>query len=184
MFSLEQCATQLGHAPNCASLLTAWQKWRRGNPLPLVSEVRAEDLGPALASTSILEIHDPGKIVYRLFASLHADVIGRDLTGENLIEMTPPADREVRKQRMLAMVKQPCGGMPAMDLTRPSGTKVHIQVLILPVRPNDEAQPMRLYLALDLLGETIPGDDGEIETIPITGQVGPIDLGFGLPGLA
>jgi hypothetical protein len=173
---------QLGHAPNCTALLTAWLNWRRHDLVPKLSDVIAEDLGGAISGVSILEVHGPDQVVYRLFASLHADVIGRDLTGENLIDLTPVADRKIRMQRIFAMASHPCGGMPSMKLTRPSGIEVPIQVLILPVRPNIDGKPIRLYMAIDVIGEKARKDGTSVTAIPITDEIRPIDIGFGIPG--
>jgi hypothetical protein len=181
MATLETCGDFLESAPNSRKFLQAWQAWRQDASIPTAADVVVENLGSAMGSVSVLEVHAPERVVYRLFGSLHARVSGKELKGENLIDLTPPENRQDRMKRIWSIASQPCGAVFAMKLLRSSGLQTPIRGIILPVAPNAPGEPMRLYTAIDTVGPAATPDDSTVSTIPATDEQEYVDIGFGTP---
>lgn len=181
MISLEHCSDRLENAPNSVTLLQAWRRWRRDDAVPLVNDVIVEDLRSALSGISVLEVHSPDRIIFRLFGTLHADISGRDLKGENLLDHTPPNERESRSARIWNLASVPCGSVYTLSLIRSNGLQMPIRGVVLPVAPSKTDDPMRMYAAIDIVGDTGTPDGSTVDLVPALDEQAYVDIGYGAP---
>ncbi len=181
MISVEQCADLLDDAPSSLALLQSWLRWRKGNLIPTASDVVAEDLRSAISGVSVLEVYSPERVIFRLFGSVHAGISGTELKGENLIDLTPPEEREARMSRIWNVASIPCGSVYAMKLTRESGMQTPVRGLVLPVAPRVSDAPMRAYATIDIMGEAAMPDGTTVDIVPGLDEQVYLDVGFGTP---
>jgi hypothetical protein len=179
--SLEACASALADLPNASALLRAWQGWRGGDPVPRIDHVVAEDLGASLGHVSILDAYGPDEMVFRLFATAHAALINRDLTGENLVAITPYPQRAIRARRMWNLVTVPCGIVVSIDIAGSGAAKTPMTSLLLPIAPSRPEQPMRLFTSVDTGKRRVDPPHQPAITVPLSWHNRYIDLGFGTP---
>ncbi len=175
------CAELLRAEPHRLALLEAWLGWRGNDSVPIISAVKAEDLGTAIGYVSVLEMPSPDTATFRLVGEWYDKVAGWKLLGENFINMVAEAHRPVRSERLWNMVSTPCGMLSKANAVRPSGGEIAIQSLSLPVRPASQQEPMRLYTAVDVvLASSMAGFDSIEESSAHFG-IEYVDIGFGVP---
>ncbi len=181
MINLTECAGLLDEAPHCFALLEAWQRWRGEKLLPSSDEVIAEHLGAALGHVNVYDAFSPERVVFRLFAGCHGALASRDLTGQNYIEMLPEGERPTRIRRLWKLTSTPCGGLGDINIVRRSGLATQFKSLILPVAPAVSHEPMKLFAAADVYGETPRTNDKTDEPAPLAHAHAYIDLGSSAP---
>ncbi len=181
MFNLTTCAEMLQDSPHRLALLNAWLGWRGDDPVPTTDTVRAEDLGATIGYVSVIEVLSPDQAIFRLVGEWYDRVTDQKLVGENFIDMVAEEHRPARGKRVWNIVSVPCGIFANVDVKRPSGRKVEIRGLMLPVRPTLPEEQMRAYLAVDVvLGTSVAGYDS-IGYLEVPWKSDYIDIGFGGP---
>ena len=181
MVDLATCAELLRDSPNSLALLDAWLGWRGEDLVPSVAAVKAEDLGAALGFVSVLEVPSPDRAIFRLVGAWYDKVTAQDLVGKNFIDMVAEEHRSTRSERMWNLVSVPCGAVTLTNLVQPSGWEVPIRSFSLPVGPNSPEKPMRLYNAVDILGETSTRFDDFLSLIDLSSELDWVDIGYGIP---
>lgn len=181
MITLTDCARLLCDSPHCLALLEAWQRWRGDDLLPSSDGIIAEHLGPALGHVTVLDAVSPDRVVFRLFAGWHGDMTGRDLTGQNYIEMVPEEERPTRIERLYNLTSTPCGGLGETSIVRRSGLVTPFRSLMLPVAAISTGEPMKLFAATDMYGKRPWTGDETDDPAPLAHEYAYIDLGSGVP---
>mgnify|MGYP002725685955 CR=1 FL=1 len=181
MIALEKYAELLDHAPNCLALLAAWQRWRGGALLPSVDQVRPEELGKALNGLTIMDVHSPDRVIYRLVGNTHVQVFGEDLTGQDVGSVMVKEERNRRLKHLWDFVTVPCGAAAKMVYVRQSGGKTKTQLLIMPVLPRNSGVPKRLYLSMDVLDGLTSQPDPIVGPVKLLEGLTYVDIGNGTP---
>ncbi len=181
MISLADCANYLQHAPNCLAFVAAWQQWRGTELVPRLEDVRPEILGQAINGLSVVELLSPDDAVYRLVGKLHTEVMGRELAGTHISEVTKPDEQKPRMQRLWNIANTPCGMYVQSTVVRDTGVADPLCRIIFPVRPAGPSDPMRLYGAMDRYGHSGSLNEQPVELISVSHEVQYIDIGCGVP---
>jgi hypothetical protein len=181
MVALSECVEHLSDTPNGLALLNAWQVWRGSELLPITDKVQPERLGAAINSVTVIEVHSRDDSTYRLVAQQHSDFTRRDLKGKSVKDITPPADRKNRMERLWSIASTPCGVIVTLTYTRPSGISEKARRFLLPVKPRLADEPMRLYSALDRIGGKGVQDIQPVELVAASDEYSYVDIGYGVP---
>ena len=181
MVNLAACAELLLDSPHRHTLLNAWLGWRGDDLVPTTDTVRAEDLGTTIGYVSVIEVPSPDRAIFRLVGEWYHRVTDRKLLGENFIDMVADEHRPARGKRVWNIVSVPCGILASVDAKRPSGRKVEIRGLMLPVRPTLPQEPMRAYLAVDVVMRTSMAGYDSIKYLEVPWKFDYVDIGFGVP---
>ncbi|MDP7547703.1 MAG: PAS domain-containing protein, partial [Alphaproteobacteria bacterium] len=75
---------------NCHILATAWCGWRGDKMLPFRSDVRLEDIKEILPWITLIEVFSESEIIFRLAGTMVREIMGVELTGRDLLELTEP----------------------------------------------------------------------------------------------
>ncbi|MBT3535208.1 MAG: PAS domain-containing protein [Rhodospirillaceae bacterium] len=181
MIPLGACAALMKDAPNCQAFIAAWQMWRGTHMVPNLDDVRPEILGNAINGVSVVELLSPNDAVYRLVGNLHTEVMGREMAGTYLSEVTRPEEQKARMTRLWKIANTPCGVFVQLTVVRQSGVSDPVCRVILPVRPSEPTEPMRLYGAMDRHGEAKTIDNVPADLISLAQNVDYIDISHGVP---
>ena len=178
---LATCAELLQDSPHNLALLDAWVGWRGEDLVPSVAAVKAEELGTALGFVSVFEVPSPDRAIFRLVGAWYDKVTEQNLIGKNFIDMVAEEHRATCSERMWNLVSVPCGAVNLTNLVQLSGWEVPIRSLSLPVGPNSPEKPMRLYNAVDILGEASPQFDDFLSQFKLSSELDWVDIGYGIP---
>jgi hypothetical protein len=140
-----------------------------------------EHLGAALGHVTVLDAFSPEQVVFRLFAGWHGELVSRDLTGQNYIDLAPEDERPLRKKRVWDLVSTPCGGLGDTIVVRRSGLATPFKSLMLPVAPISRLEPMKLFAAADIYGERPRIGDETDDPAPLAHAYTYVDVGSGVP---
>jgi hypothetical protein len=148
-------------------LAEIWERCRPSGGVPSYEALEREPEFTALApNCSVLEVRSTSTLLVVRCGPATADYVGFDMTGRDLINITPQDYRALRFQRYRRVAEIPCG-MQFMEASPIHG-------LLLPVR-YQEAEG-RHILGLYCFS---PEETGPVTQI--SGRVVYLDLGFGLP---
>ena len=181
MIAIDDCAAHLGDAPNSQMFLRAWLGWRGADVAPNLATVRAEDIGRALPAMMVFEVFTADNVIIRLAGTLHRDILGRELTGANAIDLAPPAEREQRIELYRAYLTYPCGVWWMAQVVRANGVRTTVHGLALPVFPKVPGKAMRMYAAFDFSGDMKSFDKHPLHVLPVPEKLSFIDIGRGAP---
>ena len=179
MISLEQCEALLREAPNRLAFLRAWLGWRRREELPALAKVRPEDIGAALPCMLVFEPVAREHVSIRLAGTQFTDLLGREITGENFIDLAPPTQREMRMAHFESYQSHPCGARRSADMVRASGFPISVAGIVLPVAVPDNR--VRMYAAFDFSHAAEDLVTNPLSEIPAASEIDFIDIGFGAP---
>ena len=181
MITLDECADLLSDAPNGLAFLRAWKRWRGEDLVPPTGATKPEELGSALPCMMVLEVQARDKIMIRLAGTRLHDVLGRDVTGENLVDLAAPSQREHRMETYSNYASYPCGVKWSSEVVRASGLSTSVRGLALPVRPPASEDPMRVYAAFDFAGDLKEFEKHPYYAIPAADDRAYVDIGCGAP---
>ena len=181
MVDLATCAEMLQDQSHRLALLEAWLGWRGDDLIPTNDAVIAEDLGTAIGYISVLEMPPPDRAIFRLVGEWYERVADWNLLGGNFIDMVAEEHRSTRSERCWNMATIPCGMLASADGDRPSGRKVEMRALWLPVSPTSPQEPMRLYFAEDVDLETSMVGYDSINVFPAAWEIDYVGIGYGVP---
>ena len=133
----------------CRVLLDAWLAWRGTHLLPHHDDIDPIGIGAILPQISILEVSTPDLMQFRLAGTGHRDIFGFELTGQNVLDITPPKLRGQRSHRLWAAATQPCGYHLEIRLTYSHGIADTFESLALPLEASTPEQPCMLIAAIE-----------------------------------
>lgn len=130
---------------------------------------------------SVLEVHSPENITFRLVSALHTEISGQNLRGKNYIKFTPPEHQRIRGERYQNKASVPCGSLAYQAVAQKSGLETPTISLALPVAPTSPGEPMKIYAATDITGN---GQLTKFDTMhlqPLSDEFIYLDIGNGAP---
>jgi hypothetical protein len=166
-----------------AELVELWEYWRA---LPREGLVPDWDIVPAgrrlarlMPYLSLIEVRPPSSLVFRVAGTALCERFGMELTGRDVMEITPAEQRARRYGRYYAVATRPCVLQNRGGLTGGSGTVVAYESLFLPVRRAGQDLPVVLGALIEHRLRHVPADP--IAAIPIPDETAFIDIGAGIP---
>ncbi|MBX3491649.1 MAG: PAS domain-containing protein [Parvibaculum sp.] len=110
-----------------------WSSLPRANGAPHATDFDPLALTLWLPDTTIMEIHGPGDIRFRLVGTRVAERMTHDPTGTNMLEMLAPETRAQVCRDMHEIAYRPCGYHARYVNVYGSGRVSHVQSLYLPL---------------------------------------------------
>jgi hypothetical protein len=119
--SLEARLLAAVREPKSKRFIGAWLRWRGTRPLPVRSTLDLGDVKPLLSLVMLTEVRSPDEILVRVAGTQLGEYLGFEMTGQNLLKLTPPADRPIRRYRFAQLAGMPCGALFEHHHIMPSG---------------------------------------------------------------
>jgi hypothetical protein len=168
-----------------SELVELWDYWRA---LPRDGLVPDWDIVPAarrltriMPYLSLIEVRPPSSLVFRVAGTALCERFGMELTGRDVMDITPVAHRARRYGRYHAVASRPCVLQNRGGLTGGSGTTVPYESLFLPVLRAGHDLPVVLGALIEHRPRNAPADP--IAAIPIPDETAFIDIGAGIPSV-
>ncbi|MDP6564354.1 MAG: PAS domain-containing protein [Alphaproteobacteria bacterium] len=169
---------------NCRDFAAVWQGWRGHGLMPSRSDVRLENLKPVLPWITLAEVPSNSEIIFRLAGTMIRELLGVELTGRNLLDLTEPALRERRGHRSYRTAAQPCGAIWIWRVGYRGGGVEQVEQLALPLRPNEADKPPQLMTVTGPLGEGMrPVPLSRLQILESAEYHHFIDIGAGEPDI-
>lgn len=166
--------------PAISAFLDHWTRVRGTADLPVWDAVEAMRAIPRLIPwISLFEVRTPPALHLRVAGSAMGEFVGMEMTGRDLLDVTPPELRALRYAHMAAIVGTPCGGQATFKMRGRSGLVAGGELLVLPARHRGSGAVVGVML-VTLNSEREAGADTD-PTFPMADKVGYVDIGFGLP---
>lgn len=163
-------------------LATAWDGWRGPNLLPSRADLELDGIKDVLSLVMLLEVQSAEAIVFRLAGSMIDAFLGVSVTGTNFLDYAQAPHRTLRAERMLRQVAQPCGARSLSSFSFSGGYEVPIEIVALPVRPNEAGRAMQLIAVAAAMADHVTLTDPT--TAPLRGGAAVyeyFDIGAGVP---
>ncbi|MBT5895489.1 MAG: PAS domain-containing protein, partial [Rhodospirillaceae bacterium] len=122
---------------NCQNLADAWVAWRGDGLLPKRSDMRLEDISGILPYVCLVDVISETEIIFRLAGTMMREIIGVELTGRNLLELTEPEYRAKRGARTMQNATLPCGALWIWEIAFAGQESRRTENLSLPVKPDE-----------------------------------------------
>ena len=167
------------HSPNWCAMLSAWAEARHGLTIPreapgFTAELRGHIGWLEFIAADTIRIHGVGEVATR--------ILGMDLEGRNLLDLSEPAVRKVRAWRYSQVIDRPCGMHFTYYHERSCGTNVGIEWLVLPLAGDPRAAVIGLFPMHDLRTEPPGAEPGiQMRLGSRAQELTFLDLGFGCP---
>lgn len=161
--------------------MQAWLKWRGERNVPLVDNIRPEDLGRVLASVIVTEIELPHRIEYRLVGGEHDFIANRSLKGVNILDLVLPENRAGTISMIENFLRYPCGLFVSFPFVRESGATGMTRSLWLPVEWPSKGDFEKSYGALDSDDDGTDVFDDPVKSFLGAEKITYIDIGCGGP---
>jgi hypothetical protein len=170
------------------ALSRLWQYWhslteQTGNKVPGKADIRISGLGATLPNIVISERVGPDEMLIRLAGSAMEEMTGKPLSGLNLLDLTPPSQREGIAKVYNNLFLVPCGFHISESLRADGGKKLVLAALVLPLLSAEgDAR-----FTIGQYSITRNGfDEGRINAGAVIEHrqidtLGYVDVGFGLP---
>ena len=165
----------------CARLLAYWDALRGGRLLPARGEIDPAALVAVLPYMSIVELHDPDTMIYRLSGTALRDIMGIEATGLNMLDLAPSAGRRQRAYRNWVAATRPCATVYEMNLTYSSGAVYVHEGISLPVASPRADGPALLLRAFAPIPGMIWYNRAEMPRAAGEYDFRFIDIGAGVP---
>ena len=115
-----------------------WFYLRGDEQIPTVSEFLNRPIPVLQPQVTILDIHSPQSITFRLIGTAMADKLGLDATGKNILEFAPKDEGQSLFKIVSQMVRHPCGAEILSTLTATTGRSYRIRSVGFPLRRREE----------------------------------------------
>ncbi len=167
---------------NCRILGAAWSGWRGDNMVPRRSDMQLQDIAKILPWVTLIEIFSETEIIFRLAGTMVHEIMGFELTGRNLFDLTAPEHRMARGIRTAQTAHQPCGALWIWNITFANRINRPVENLGLPLRPNEDGRPAQMLNVFGMLdGSKLPQASRHLQQLASAEQHGFIDIGAGVP---
>ena len=114
-------------------------------------------------------------------AAIHA-AFGRDVTGENFLQMADPQHRATRYRRIKELITHPCGSVRVGEIATPAGATHEIEFLSLPIASDATGLPSEVLTFGGIVGEeAIPSTVSSSDIRNLARQFSFVDIGVGVP---
>jgi hypothetical protein len=167
---------------NGQALATAWARWRGDKVLPCRSDVQLDDISEILPWITLIEIFSETEIIFRLAGTMIREIMGFELTGHNLMELTEPDHRLARGIRTAQTAHQPCGAIWIWNVTFRNEKSRRMENMGLPVRPEEDGRPMQILNVCGMLDTAGPPQAiNYLQQLASADNHSFIDIGAGVP---
>ncbi|WP_262692874.1 PAS domain-containing protein [Kordiimonas aestuarii] len=180
--------TAAGPTPVKRPLDILWLYWRKllktgSGSIPLKSEISISGLGSTLPNIVLSERLDDDNVIIRLAGTAVENITGQPLAGLNLLDLTPPTQRDRIRRVYANLFTVPCGFHISESIRVKDGKKYTLGALVLPLAAADGAARFTIgQYALSRNGF----EDDEFKAISVIehrqiDRFGYVDVGAGLP---
>ncbi|MDA1097511.1 MAG: PAS domain-containing protein [Proteobacteria bacterium] len=170
---------------NCQTLAAAWAGWRGDKILPRRSNVRLADITGSLPWIALVDVFSETEIIFRLAGTMIREIMGVELTGRNLMELTDPAHRLARGVRTVQTAHQPCGALWVWNVTFENRNIRPVENLSLPLWPDEDGRPMQNMNVCGMLDTaSSPRAINNSQCLASAAQHSFVNIGASLPGAA
>ncbi len=167
---------------NCQILAATWPTWRDGKLMPQRSDMRLEDITAILPWITLVDVFSETEISFRLAGTMIRELMGVELTGRNLLELTEPENRAARGTRTMRTATQPCGAIWTWEIAFADRNNRPVEILSLPLRPNGEGRPPQMLNVFGMFDSTNPPQAvDQFQQLAESEQHEFIDIGAGIP---
>ncbi|WP_262694616.1 PAS domain-containing protein [Kordiimonas aquimaris] len=160
--------------------IAAWQAARKGNAVPLRSDIRLQEFAKFADSLQIYELKSRLDLRCRLMGSRVSERVQQVGLEDNLFDFFGEASKKVGEKWWNGMASAPCGGIMCFSTHYSSGARKEVPSLVLPMTGSDGGV---LFLAFNQLPRKLdqrePREKLTIADDVFEGKF--IDIGFGLP---
>ena len=166
----------------CQQLATAWAAWRGDKIMPARADMQLEDIVEILPWITIVDVISETELTFRLAGTMIREVMGIELTGRNLLEITEPEYQAARGAGIVQIAHKPCGVVWIWNIAFQNQDYRPAEILSLPVRSNKAGQPVQLLSVMGLLGrsEMLRAMD-HLQQLAPSELASFIDIGAGIP---
>lgn len=157
---------------------------RSGELTPKRSDLRPGDLMRELPNLFILEIRKPDEVFIRLWGTGVVEMLGRDLTGSNLMDYYTAEAGRFYGCFLEAMASTPCGGYTDRRVEVEDKYAFDVPSLQLPLRDNDGK--VKMVVGMALKGEARSWQPTRMGPPLMAFQMNDcrfLDIGAGMPGV-
>lgn len=163
-------------------LAAAWTDWRGAKALPSRSDMRLEDITGILPWITLIDVISETEIIIRLAGTMVREIMGVELTGRNLLELTEPEHRAARGVRTAQTAQQPCGAIWIWDIAFEGQARRPAENLSLPLQPDEDGRPPQMLNVFGMLDDTnTPQAMGHLQQLASAEKHSFIDIGAGIP---
>ena len=167
---------------NCQSLAAAWPVWRGEKLMPRRSDMRLEDIAGILPWITLVDVFSETEISFRLAGTMIREIMGVELTGRNLLDLTEPENRAPRGARTVRTAKQPRGAIWIWRVAFAGQSSRPVEILSLPLRPNREGRPPQMLNVFGMFdSDNPPPAADQFQQLAAAEQHNFIDIGAGVP---
>jgi len=169
--------------PSQKGLFEFWNKAREENLIPTTTQIDPASIPHLLKDIAIFDVLNNTEVLYRLAGTSVAERMGFDPTGENVIEMISPDNREFVSGLFEAIINQPAGLLVEYENVYQRGKRTVVESLYLPLGKTEGTSPR--ILTTHLQRETIAYAEAQSSNSIATEitKVVWIDIGAGVPTL-
>ena len=167
--------------PSHKGLFEFWNKAREQNLIPTATQIDPAGIPHLLKDIAIFDVLDNTEVRYRLAGTSVAERMGIDPTGQNVIEMVRPDNREFVSGLFGAIINQPVGLLVEYENVYQRGKRTVVNSLYLPLGRTDSTSPR--ILSTHVQRETIAYEEAQSSTSIATEitKIIWIDIGAGVP---
>ena len=170
--------------PSQKALFEFWNETREQNLTPPTTQIDPSRIPHLLKDIAIFDVLDKTEVLYRLAGTSVAERMGIDPTGQNVIEMLSPENRQFISELFEAIVNQPVSILVEYENIYQGGKRTVVESLYLPLGKTEGTSPR--ILSTHLQRETIAYEDAQPSTTIGTAikKIVWIDIGAGIPTIA
>lgn len=162
-----------------------WESLRGDDLVPEWDVVKAGRAVPRLLPhMNLVQVVVPPCLLIRLAGTALREFHGFQVTGRDMLDLTPQHQRAARYMRYFRIVNHPCGLNTRAVMKSKRGVPFDFQQLLLPVRRAGHDRPM--ILSLWILHGAEPSRDHSFNVgePPLAHEADFIDIGAGSPNIA
>ncbi len=163
------------------AFLAYWKDIRGSSPIPAAEDVRPSDFVSLLPYVRYMRWRGPDAVVFTVWGTALSEWMHVDLTGRNVFDFLPEAERPVETQRLKNLHRVPCGFVQQRRVTDISGLTRLFEFLTLPVAAGEDGEPR--MIGPGSFVDAVPGERVELADDPRTviHSFRYLDLGHGVP---
>ncbi len=161
--------------------LSYWDDLRGDRLMPARSELDPASIKPILPFLAIGEFRTPSELIVRLAGTALRDMLGVELTGRNLLDISAPEDRRERGWRFWQTATHPCGSFYRMPLTFAHGASGWHEGLSLPIKADRADGPPMLVGIFGPMAGSHWLNASQVAPIDLAPSFEFFEIGAGLP---
>ena len=166
---------------NCRRLAEAWSQWRGDKLLPNRSDMQLADIVQILPYVSLVDVISETELTFRLAGTMVRDLMGIELTGRNLLDLTEPEYRAKRGAQAMQNARMPCGALWIWNIAFAGGENRQTENMSLPVMPDELGRPLQMLSVFEILKpRNLPLAVDQLQQVASSEHHDFIDIGTGI----